>query len=60
MANVVPNQHKDQDFLMNQNVTICKYLANLATQKNWAKDIELMIEEIVNFMKEQFNLKWLN
>lgn len=43
---------------MNQIATIYKQLANLATRQNLPKVInKLMMEEIVKFMKEQFDLK---
>lgn len=55
---VVLNTMPDQVFWTNQTATIYKQLVNLATQKNLPKDInKLTMEEIISFMKEQFDLK---
>ncbi|XP_052833806.1 uncharacterized protein K02A2.6-like [Octopus bimaculoides] len=57
-ANAVPEQRMAQVFLTNQTATIYKQLANLATQQNPPKDINnLTMDEIVDFMKEQFDRK---
>uniref|UniRef100_A0A0L8HMH8 Uncharacterized protein n=1 Tax=Octopus bimaculoides TaxID=37653 RepID=A0A0L8HMH8_OCTBM len=57
-ANAVPEQRMAQVFLTNQTATIYKQLANLATQQNPPKDINnLTMDEIVDFMKEQFDPK---
>merc|ERR1712121_167080 len=56
VANAVPNQRKAQVFLTNQNVTIYRQLSTLANQMAPPKDINnLSMEEIVDFMKEQFD-----
>ncbi|KAK7091479.1 hypothetical protein V1264_009152 [Littorina saxatilis] len=58
VANSVPEQRKAQVFLTNQTATVYKQLANLATQQNPPKDINsLTMDEIVKFMKEQFDPK---
>uniref|UniRef100_A0A0L8GAJ4 Uncharacterized protein n=1 Tax=Octopus bimaculoides TaxID=37653 RepID=A0A0L8GAJ4_OCTBM len=47
-----------QVFLTNQTATVYKQLTNLATQQNPPKDINnLIMDEIVDFMKEQFDPK---
>ncbi|XP_052824016.1 uncharacterized protein LOC128247867 [Octopus bimaculoides] len=57
-ANAVPEKRMAQVFLTNQTATVYKQLANLATQQNPPKDINnLIMDEIVDFMKEQFDPK---
>ena len=57
-ANAVPDERKAQVFLTNQTPAVYKQLANLASQQNPSKKInELTMEEIVGFMKEQFDPK---
>lgn len=57
VANAVPDQRKSQVFMTNQTATIYEHLVNLTTQQNPPKDIsELAMEEIVKFMKEEFDL----
>ena len=59
-ANAVPDARRAQVFLTNQTPNVYKQLANLAAQQNPKKDTnELSMDELVNFMKEQFNLKLL-
>ena len=58
VASAVPEQRQAQVFLTNQTAAVYKQLANLATQQTPPKDInKLTMPEIVNFMKEQFDLK---
>ena len=58
VANAVPEQRQAQVFLTNQTAPVYKQLANLATEQAPPKDInKLTMSEIVNFMKEQFDLK---
>jgi len=58
MANSVPEQRKAQVFLTNQTAAVYKQLANVASQQSPPKDInELAMEEILQFMKEQFDPK---
>ncbi|KAK7107690.1 hypothetical protein V1264_015570 [Littorina saxatilis] len=58
VANSEPEQRKAQVFWTNQTATVYKQLANLATQQNPPKDINcLTMDEIVKFMKEQFDPK---
>ena len=55
-ANAVPDQRKAQVFLTNQNPTVYKQLSTLSAQLTPPKDINgLTMEEIVKFMKEQFD-----
>ena len=57
-ANAVPKQRHAQVFLTNQSAAVYKQLSNLAAQQSPKKDInELTMDEIVNFMKEQFDPK---
>ena len=57
-ANAVPDARKAQVFLTNQTPSVYKQLANLAAQQNPMKDInDLSMDEIVDFMKEQFDPK---
>ena len=57
-ANAVPENRQAQVFLTNQTPAIYKQLANLAAQQNPPTEInKLTMEEIVNFMKEQFDPK---
>ena len=56
-ANAVPQPRQAQVFLTNQTATVYKQLSNLAAQKD-KKDInDLKLEEIVTFMKEQYDPK---
>ena len=58
VANAVPEQRQAHVFLTNQTAAVYKQLANLAAQQTPPKDInKLIISEIVNFMKEQFDPK---
>lgn len=57
-ANSVPEDRKAQIFLTNQSATVYKLLSNLAAQQSPPKDInDLTLDEIVNFMKDQFDPK---
>ena len=57
-AHAVQDRWQAQVFLTNQFATIYKLLANLAKQQSPPKDInELTLDEIVAFMKEQFDLR---
>ena len=57
-ANAVPKQRQAQVFLTNQSTAVYKQLSNLAVQQTPKKDInELTMDEIVEFMKEQFDPK---
>ena len=57
-ANAVPDSRKAQVFLTNQSSSIYKQLANLAAQQSPPKGInDLSMDEIVNFMKDQFDPK---
>ncbi len=57
-AHAVPDQRQPQVFLTNQSAAVYKQLSNLAVQQSPAKKInELTMDEIVNFMKEQFDPK---
>ena len=57
-ANAIPAVRVPQVFLTNQTPTVYKQLANLAAQQNPKKDInDLEKDEIVNFMKDQFDPK---
>ena len=52
----IPEDRKAQVFLTNQSPSVYKLLANLASQQTPPKGInELTIEEIVTFMKDQFD-----
>ena len=58
VANAVPDRRKAQVFLINQNPTVYRQLATLGKQQTPPKDInDLTMEEIVDFMKEQFDPK---
>jgi transposase InsO family protein len=57
-ANSIPEERKAQVFLTNQSTTTYKLLSNLAGQQTPPKDInELMIDDIMGFMKDQFDPK---
>ena len=57
-ANSIPDDRKAQIFLTNQTSTVYKLLSNLAAQQSPPKDINaLSLDEIVNFMKDQFDPK---
>lgn len=57
-ANSVPDDKKAQVFLTNQSAATYKMLSNLAAQQTPTKDInQLTMEEIVSFMKSQFDPK---
>ncbi len=57
-AHSIPEERKAQVFLTNQTSTTYKLLANLADQQTPPKDINLLtMDEIVNFMKDQFDPK---
>ena len=57
-ANAVPDQRTAQVFLINQTAAIYKQLSNLAAQQSPSKNInQLTMDEIVTFMKEQFDPK---
>ena len=58
VANAVPEHRVPQVFLTNQNVTVYRQLSTTAAQLTPPKDINnLTMDEIVNFMKEQFDPK---
>ena len=58
VANAVPDQRVPQVFLTNQNIAVYRQLATTAAQLTPPKDINnLSIEEIIEFMKEQFDPK---
>jgi hypothetical protein len=57
-ANAVPDKRRAQVFLTNQSSTIYKQLVNLAAQQATPKDVnKLTLEEIIEFMKEQYDPK---
>ena len=57
-ANAVPDEREAQVFLTNQLTKVFKLLSYLASQQCPRKDInEIYIQEIVAFMKDQFNPK---
>jgi len=57
-ANAVPDQRRPQVFLTNQDNTVYRQLSTLATQMSPPREINsLTLDEIVNFMKEQFDPK---
>jgi hypothetical protein len=57
-ANAVPEKRRAQVFLTNQSSTIYKQLVNLAAQQATPKDVnKLTLEEIIEFMKEQYDPK---
>ena len=59
-TNAVPDEREAQVFLTNQSTTVFELLSNLASQQCPRKDInEISIQEIVAFMKDQFNPKRL-
>ena len=58
VANAVPDQRVPQVFLTNQNIAVYRQLSTTAAQLTPPKDINnLSIEEIIEFMKEQFDPK---
>ena len=57
-AHSIPTEKRPQVFLTNQTSTVYKLLSNLADQAEPPKNInDLTLDEIVNFMKDQYDPK---